>query len=390
MLHIDISTLLIMDIVLGIVSSLVLTLLLRSTEQCPGVMLWVLGHWCVSIGLLFLFARFWIPMPVSVLLGNSIVSLSIAFYTFGFYRYHSLNIRKLSLAIFSFPVITFIAIGIALLEHATFTQRVILVDILMMAQISITIYLCFMRLEKFESARKFWAILLSMMFVGVIIRTILNLLTSHTQFLQTYNWSNVLMVILETTYLFAAAIFIPVIAAQKLQNQLLQYANHDEVTGLYNRHAMYKYADLTMTSVQHIHGHHAFLALIDIDHFKKVNDQYGHLIGDKVLRLIAGLIDSITRERDLVARFGGEEFLVLLPDQTPEQALTWANRTLKTISEHPIVVEDQHLFVTVSIGLAQLSEPIRTFDALIEKADCALYQAKDEGRNCVRLYQATS
>lgn len=379
-----------MDIVLGMVSSLILTLLLRSIDQCQGVMLWILGHWCISVGLLLLFTRFWISMPISILFGNTIASLAIAFTTLGFYRYHSLNIPKLVVLIFSFPIITFFALIIALLNNASFTQRVFMLDILILAQLSITIYLCFMQLEKFESARKFWAILLSMMFLGMIIRTILNVVTKNNQVIQTSNWANLTLAILDTTYLFAAAVFIPVIAAQKLQNQIQQYANHDEVTGLYNRHAMYKYADQTLSDVENTQGHHTFLALIDIDYFKKVNDQYGHLIGDKVLRLIAGLIDSITRERDLVARFGGEEFLVLIPGQTPEQALAWANRTLETISKHPILVENQHLFITVSIGLAQLSESVHTFEELIEKADSALYQAKNEGRNCVRLYQANS
>ncbi|WP_165872654.1 GGDEF domain-containing protein [Celerinatantimonas diazotrophica] len=321
---------------------------------------------------------------MSILFGNTIISLAIALTTFGFYRYHSLDIPKLAVLIFSFPIITFFVIIVALLNDASFTQRVFIIDIIILAQLFITIYLGFMRLENFESARKFWAILFSIIFLGLMIRTFLNVMTQHSQFIEADNWTNLSLVILDTIYLFTAAVFIPAIAAQKLQNQIQQYANHDEVTGLYNRRGMYEYADQTMRSIHP----HAFLALIDIDYFKKVNDQHGHLIGDQVLRVIAELISSITRRSDLVARFGGEEFLVLMPDQTPEQALTWANRTLETISKHPIIVEDQHLFITVSIGLAQLSESVQTFEEGIEKADYALYQAKDEGRNCVRLYQA--
>lgn len=122
------------------------------------------------------------------------------------------------------------------------------------------------------------------------------------------------------------------------------------------------------------------LAMIDIDHFKHVNDQYGHLVGDKVLKIVARTIHQCLRDTDFIARFGGEEFVVLLPDADEETRTSILNKIRETIAKLPFKFKDKRLSVTISLGASLFTEQDNTVDVL-ERADIALYRAKENGRN---------
>lgn len=122
------------------------------------------------------------------------------------------------------------------------------------------------------------------------------------------------------------------------------------------------------------------LLMVDIDHFKKINDTYGHLAGDHILAVLAQRIKELLRESDIVIRFGGEEFVILLPMTKGVGALKSAQRLLEGISTTPFAIKNQSLTLTVSIGM---TTPCKsdTLYALIERCDEALYKAKKNGRN---------
>jgi diguanylate cyclase (GGDEF)-like protein len=126
--------------------------------------------------------------------------------------------------------------------------------------------------------------------------------------------------------------------------------------------------------------------MVDADHFKRINDRYGHLVGDIVLREVSAVIRESTRTEDLVARYGGEEFIVALPCSSPDLATERAERVRLNVGTRRIRAGGSEVRVTVSIGLAYGSPewPPRPL-SLIEAADEALYQAKADGRNCVVL-----
>jgi len=127
------------------------------------------------------------------------------------------------------------------------------------------------------------------------------------------------------------------------------------------------------------------LILMDIDRFKQINDRYGHPAGDQVLRAVASLMRSMVGPADALARFGGEEFAVLVPDLAPGHALALAEKLRATIAGHPVRLPDgSHLHVTASFGVASGGRGERHWRPLIAAADAAMYQAKAEGRNCVR------
>ncbi|MGM0656280.1 MAG: HDOD domain-containing protein [Thermodesulfobacteriota bacterium] len=159
---------------------------------------------------------------------------------------------------------------------------------------------------------------------------------------------------------------------------------HDGLTGLLNRMAVDKL--LKKSFVKAVNKNIALsVAMIDVDHFKKFNDMFGHQEGDNVLRLIANTLKKISRPTDHVGRYGGEEFIVVLNDTVPAQAVIYAERIRKEVEHLGHLLSDRFpgLGLTVSIGISCFEKGIKNHDTLVSKADKALYKAKDAGRNRV-------
>lgn len=165
---------------------------------------------------------------------------------------------------------------------------------------------------------------------------------------------------------------------------LRKLAETDPLTNLLNRRAFMDSAADAMRYYQRYNRAIATL-IVDIDHFKRVNDQHGHAAGDAVIRRIGELIAQTLRETDKVARFGGEEFVVLLREVSEHDAHELAERIRLIIAESAIPFDGKELSVTVSIGCAAITAHDRDVEELIERADRALYAAKGAGRNCIRL-----
>ncbi|WP_448567438.1 diguanylate cyclase [Thalassotalea ganghwensis] len=128
------------------------------------------------------------------------------------------------------------------------------------------------------------------------------------------------------------------------------------------------------------------LVMLDIDHFKRVNDEYGHMVGDEVIRHIAKLIRDQVRETDVSGRYGGEEFAILLADTDLASAKTFAERLRRNVEESVVKYNDIDIKYTISIGIAEVSHSIDNYEAWIECADAALYMSKEGGRNRITLY----
>ncbi|WP_108459299.1 PleD family two-component system response regulator [Devosia naphthalenivorans] len=166
-------------------------------------------------------------------------------------------------------------------------------------------------------------------------------------------------------------------------NNTMAMAVTDDMTGLYNRRYFDRHLGVMLSKAQSQDRDMA-LMILDIDHFKSVNDNYGHDIGDAVLREFAARLKRNIRGVDLACRFGGEEFVVLMPDTDYRQAETIAERVRQSISERSFEIgADRHLSVTVSAGVTLNEARSETPESLIKRADVALYRAKREGRNRV-------
>ncbi len=165
-----------------------------------------------------------------------------------------------------------------------------------------------------------------------------------------------------------------------LYRQVQELATHDGLTGLLVRRTFWERLQEEVERAIRRSVPVTFL-MVDLDRFKQVNDTYGHLVGDVVLREVAGLIHGSVREMDLVGRFGGEEFGVLLPEAEPDLGVQIAERIRRTIESAPIRAYDEEIHITVSVGVALCPAQASTAEDLVEKADQAMYRAKAMGRN---------
>ncbi|PLX94318.1 MAG: hypothetical protein C0620_06280 [Desulfuromonas sp.] len=168
----------------------------------------------------------------------------------------------------------------------------------------------------------------------------------------------------------------------RIQQQLQQQATTDPLTGLANRRHALEQAALEIKRNQRA-GTALAVMMMDIDHFKQVNDNYGHHIGDTVLIAVAQTCRELCRESDLVCRFGGEEFLILSPSTTLDGAEIHAEKLRQAIEALTFSADKDSFSVTASFGLSQWQAETK-IDRVISRADKALYQAKHDGRNCIR------
>ncbi len=156
----------------------------------------------------------------------------------------------------------------------------------------------------------------------------------------------------------------------------------DGLTGVHNKRFFHEFLDRELARARR-HDRPLSLALLDLDHFKKINDTHGHLVGDTTLKRVAHVIRDRVRQDELLARYGGEEFAVVLPETDLGGALSFAEMIRRQIEKYSFTFDGQDISVTVSIGVAAMG-PDDDADALIGEADNRLYEAKNTGRNCVR------
>lgn len=168
----------------------------------------------------------------------------------------------------------------------------------------------------------------------------------------------------------------------RLYAEVQQYAITDELTDIYNRRGLFELGRREVERARR-YGRSLSAVMIDTDHFKSINDTYSHGVGDHVLRVMADRWKSSIREVDILGRYGGDEFVVLLPETDLNSAVQVADRLRVAISGSKITTPMGEIGVSVSVGVAEINNNVTTFDALLEKADQAMFQAKTGGKNQV-------
>jgi len=164
-------------------------------------------------------------------------------------------------------------------------------------------------------------------------------------------------------------------------------ARTDALTGIKNRRAFFEFA-LSIHGLAKRSKNHYSVIMIDIDHFKEVNDSHGHMTGDRVIIELANTIEKVIRSTDIAGRIGGDEFAMLLPDTSSENVAPLAERLRTLFSEVPISVGDEALNFTVSLGVAEYRDSDTGVEDVISRADVALYEAKEQGRNSVIVFES--
>ena len=174
---------------------------------------------------------------------------------------------------------------------------------------------------------------------------------------------------------------------REAREALRQAVYCDHLTGLANRRAFFEAAQLELQRYLHV-TRSLSLVMIDADHFKRVNDEHGHAVGDTVLRHLAAGLEATFHARDVKARIGGEEFVVLLPGAALDEALELARHFCESTARAVVEIEGVEVRYTVSAGVAEMDGTAGSIDALLKRADAALYRAKANGRNRVECWSA--
>ena len=172
---------------------------------------------------------------------------------------------------------------------------------------------------------------------------------------------------------------------KQLESKLRYMATHDSLTGLYNRNIL---KDRLKDEIERAarYEHPLSILMLDIDHFKTINDNYGHHVGDLVLQQFAEIIEGSIRTSDYAARYGGEEFVVTLPETPIAEAKELAERIRKQVAQHPFSIEnEQDIHLTISLGISTFSERCQTGKELLTASDSAMYASKKAGRNQVTV-----
>jgi len=181
--------------------------------------------------------------------------------------------------------------------------------------------------------------------------------------------------------------FLVAVRRALLYREIQELTITDSLTGAFSRRYFLERFQDEVRRAKKFKLNFSFL-MSDVDHFKEHNDRYGHLVGDAILREVSKTIKENIRQIDFMGRYGGEELSIILTETNKEKALSVARRIRRTIAERKIRVYDEELRVTISIGIATFPEDADKDEALLEKADSALYQAKQGGRNMVCVYGA--
>jgi diguanylate cyclase (GGDEF)-like protein len=193
--------------------------------------------------------------------------------------------------------------------------------------------------------------------------------------------STILVIIIEITvvmYIYSNTILMR-------ENELEEMASVDSLTGLHNRRVFVELAEQILANAQRYNKYFS-VVIMDIDFFKKINDNYGHSVGDKTLRMIAELLKTKVRKSDVLARYGGEEFILLLPDTNVQEAYEVAESIRSVVETFVLSVDVEiNISCTLSLGVAQYHNGTTSLSEVVRLADEALYRAKDNGRNCVCL-----
>lgn len=168
---------------------------------------------------------------------------------------------------------------------------------------------------------------------------------------------------------------------KSIEAELQVFATTDSLTQLANRRWFIVQLEAELSCVKRSAEHRATLLMLDLDHFKKINDEWGHAVGDQALRHFAKILRSQLRQSDTAGRLGGEEFAVVLSTADIDKSLRFAERLQQALASTPLIHDDQPIYLAVSIGIAAMDAADSTVEAVVSRSDAALYRAKRNGRN---------
>lgn len=385
-IHLDIKSMMLMCVFIGFLISGGLAALLRDRYVCPGMPYWVIGFCFFTLGIFFAVYRAYAPLWVSVFFGNLFSFIGANLLWLGLLKYNQ-RIKPFHYSMLAFSLLVATLLLFMLNAGVPEIRRAELVSFVFNMQSLLCIREALKDRAKYESGRLMFAVTCILATTGSLLRFLTYQYEPSYSLLST-NISNLLLVFNAIIVLLGLSFSIMLITSQWLQQKLAAFASYDALTGIYNRYGLSEQSSTTLFNADgKLSVTHYSVAMLDIDFFKKINDDYGHPVGDAVLKEVAARVRQNIRHHDILARYGGEEFIAVLPETSITDALNWAERVRTQVAAQPVQVNQHAIHVTLSIGVVDLAEgKYASLEEAIGKADIALYQAKENGRNQVRRF----
>lgn len=324
-----------------------------------------------------------VSLWISYGLANSLLSLALAFYAASLFRIRATPVPRL--AIFSLPLLMVVCLALLM---GTSAPRMLLASLVLSVQCSQIVYWSLRAAEPEGRAHYLLAIGGVISLIGLLIRVVAIL--GGVDMEMRYNVSNLkqtISVSIGTVTVMTLSLGLVLLAKERSEAAFRRLAMQDGLTGLLNRRAILQRLDEECERARRCATSLA-VVMLDIDYFKQINDRHGHLAGDLVLNHIAAQLSRRLRRMDAIGRYGGEEFLLLLPDTDAAGALALTDGLRQAVSDFPLDYQGQTIDISFSTGIyCAVPGPEDSADRLIGKADALLYQAKEQGRNCTRLLE---
>jgi len=357
-------------------------------KSMPGVREWTIGRLLVTIAMIVVAMRVHIPLAWSVIVGTGLLMIGYYVVLVGFRNF--MGRKPYSHTPFILLFIVFVSLmsyfvipednlpGRAIVAVTyTIIYSLLVIRTVWPREIEDTNISCKLMAGIFTFHGAFYLFLLTLSFAGL----------SGSKFMESSLGTQSILIEGIAFSVLTGMTFITM-TTEHLQQDLKRHAEIDPLTGTYNRRAFYSLAEHAFAR-QRRDKDDLSLICLDLDHFKKVNDAWGHNIGDQVLRAAVNIVSDCKREQDILARFGGEEFIILMPATPQSDAAHVAERMRHCIEQATINVGEQALSITISLGVASIDKRAAPrIDSLIANADKALYLAKQGGRNGVVVYAA--
>ncbi|MCY1332227.1 diguanylate cyclase (GGDEF) domain protein [compost metagenome] len=378
MLNLDLRSMSAMTGMINVALGIILLAFRRAyPASIKGLLPWALAPLLCALSTAFYAMDGQWPAVLVALGGNALLLSGCALFYFGSQRFYGMPCTWkcwLVLGIGCLAGITWF-----LLVHPDYRIRVLLLTMVLAAICLIHARLTWQHGRGF--APRFMAVVLAFQGLVLLMRA------ATTLFQDAVDTPRFSPSAIQTTYIAAycfASLFVCLglllTVSERLRAQFEHLAQHDDLTGVLNRRAVLHAGNIELRN-RRGSGQPLSLLLMDIDHFKRINDQHGHLVGDRVLAHFAQTVGRALRHTDYLGRFGGEEFVVLLPHTGAEAAFAVAERVRQAVEQQSALAGQAAC--TASLGLASIEAGEATLDELLARADSALYRAKADGRNRV-------
>lgn len=385
-MNLDLRTMILMISALSLLFACLLTLVGLHAGKTRGVRKWAMGSLCIGFGLAFSYSQFSLPAnPWALVWGAVLILMGTGFQFNGIQAFKTGRCNS---------YIPGAIAGLAFCQGVWFTiihpdvhSRVIANSLLFFVINAACAHALFIRIDQ-PLRTAYWFTgssfaVASIMFLARAIIVFLSPANTYTLYSQVPLNSTSFFIgsMTQMSIVFGFVLMLN----YKLTADHQKLASTDTLTGAMNRRSMEQEANRLLTHCART-GESLAIMMIDVDHFKSINDCYGHLVGDEVLKHLTMMTQNSIRNCDYLARYGGEEFCILLPASLEKDAWKLADRLRQNFATTPIELSGKSLSSTISIGIADSKHTGLNLTSLIVAADQAMYRAKRDGRNQVALY----